>query len=465
MSGLTRRLTVGLVGQGLWRVAVALNAVLLVPVLIAKWGVELYGQWMTMAALVSYLAYANLGLVATASNDLIMAGGAQDLARAQRSFQMSYNLALLPFPAILAALVGIAALLPFGGWLNLTDIPHSSLLLILGLGALQLTFETLRGFTAAVLYCTGSYGIAYNIAAGAKLIELASAILAVGVLGAGPVQLAALGAAVAFLDLSVVTWQARKAAPWARLDLRAWDWRWLRDQMKPALGFSCYNFATQGVLLQGPRLVLGAFLGGSAVAIYAVYATAMRLVDQLFLSLMAPVGVEISHAAGRGDSGQVLRLLAVVTQLSLLALLCVTLLLLGLGPIIFDIWTHQRIEFLHGLMALYLLMSAASLPGRIAAQVLISVNAMRSIAVATLAIALAAITLAAGLVQSFGLPGVLIGGIIGDAAISILVIVALNRWLGLSFNRLAREIGNIRASATQVLAHARVLLGRQEGRT
>src|SRR5579859_347042 len=109
MSSLVRRLAVGLVGQGLWRVAVALNAVLLVPTLIAHWGVEGYGQWMTISALVSCLGYANLGLVSAASNDIIMATASGDRTRAQHSFQVSCNLALGPLPVVLVVLVAAAS--------------------------------------------------------------------------------------------------------------------------------------------------------------------------------------------------------------------------------------------------------------------------------------------------------------------------------------------------------------------
>ena len=290
MSGLIRRLAIGLVGQGVWRVAVALNTVALIPVLIATWGLEGYGQWMTINALVSYLAYANLGLVAAATNELIMLVAAGDRVRAQRCFQMCCNLALGPFPLVLTVILALAAGLPLVSWFNLHEFSPWAVLLILAFGALQLCFETLRGFMAGVLYSAGSYGLAYNVAAGAKLVELCSAIFVVGVLGARPVALAALTAAVALIDLIIVIRLVRSAAPWARFDFGVMDLPLLRDQLRPALGFSCYNIASQGVLVLGPRLVLSALMGGSAVAIYAVYATAMRLVDQVFLTLMAPLG-------------------------------------------------------------------------------------------------------------------------------------------------------------------------------
>ncbi|QIO98796.1 lipopolysaccharide biosynthesis protein [Bradyrhizobium symbiodeficiens] len=463
MPALMKRLAIGLVGQGVWRVAVALNTVALIPVLIATWGLEGYGQWMTINALVSYLAYANLGLVAAATNELIMLVAAGDQVRAQRCFQMSCNLALGPFPILLAAILALAASLPLVDWFNLAEFSSGAVLLILALGALQLCCETLRGFMAGVLFSAGRYGAAYNIAAGVKFVELGASIYSVGVLGVRPVYLAAITAAVALVDLIIVVCLARSAAPWARLDFRVMDGRFFRDQLKPALGFACFNLATQGVLVQGPRLVLGTLMGGPAVAVYAVYATAMRLVDQLFFMLMAPVGVEISHAAGRGEPQQVVRLTAVIVQLSTLVLIAVTSFLMVLGPVIFDWWTHSRVAFHHPLMALFLVMSAASLPGRIAAQVLISVNAMRIVSVLVLAVSLASLVLGSALVPNFKIYGMLIGPICGEVAIAVVLWICLNRWLGLPLSGIAREVADVSGLVKRIQHHLRAPLGGRGG--
>ncbi|UFZ01833.1 hypothetical protein LQG66_21215 [Bradyrhizobium ontarionense] len=461
MAGLARRLAIGLVGQGLWRLAMALNPILLVPVQISHWGVDLFGQWITLTALVSYLPYVNLGLVATATNDVIMAAAAGDRDRARRSFQMSCNLALGPLPVILIVAVMAVAALPLARWFHLDGIGASAVVLVFAFAAAQLCFETLRGLMAAVLYANGRYGVAYNIATAIKLIELIVCIGAIVGLGAQPVHVAGLTATMALLDLVVVGVVARRLAPWARMDLRMADIAWLREHLRPALGFSGYNLATQGVMIQGPRLVLGALLGGPAVAVYAVYATAMRLVDQLFLTVMAPAGVEISHAAGRKDSSQLVRLIAFVVQLSLLAFAGVSLVLMSLGPTIFDWWTRHQIAFHHGLMILYLVMSGAGLAGRIAAQALISVNAMRAVAIITLLAASASVALGAALVPESGLVAVLIGGIAGEAAISILLWGALQRWLALPLRQLMIEIADLSGSVTRLRHQAAALLGRR----
>ncbi|MGJ4927616.1 lipopolysaccharide biosynthesis protein [Bradyrhizobium sp. HKCCYLS2038] len=461
MTGLARRLAAGLVGQGLWRLAVALNPILLVPVQLSHWGIDLFGQWITVTALASYLYYVNLGLVATATSDLIMAVAANDSARARRSFQMSCNLALIVLPAILAVAVIALTALPLARWFNLEGIGDGALAVIFAFASAQICFETTRGLMAAVLYATGRYGFAYTIATAIKLIELLAVVSAIALRGAQPVHVAGLTAVAALIDLVVVTLFARRLAPWARVDFRVLDPGWLREQFRPGLGFSGYNLATQGVMVQGPRLVLGTLLGGPAVAIYAVYATAMRLVDQLFQIVMAPAGVEISHAAGRQDVTRLVRLIGFVIQLSLLVFAGVFLTLMTLGPLIFDWWTGHQIVFHHQLMVVYLVMSGAGLPGRIAAQALISVNAMRRIAIAALLAATAAVAFGAALVPAVGLVAVLIGGIAGELAMSILLWRALQSWLALPLRQVMIEATDFGGSLMRLRRQAATVLGRR----
>jgi hypothetical protein len=69
---LARRILFGMSGQALARFANALSTVALVPILIGTWGLQAYGEWVALIALVSYASYANLGLVTIAGNDVVM---------------------------------------------------------------------------------------------------------------------------------------------------------------------------------------------------------------------------------------------------------------------------------------------------------------------------------------------------------------------------------------------------------
>jgi len=451
-SSLLRRVTIGMSGQAFSRIVFAVNTVALVPVLIHAWGVEGYGQWIALTALASYLSYSNFGLVTTSANEMVMAAGAEDSERARRTFQMSINLTIyVILPLILLILAGIS-LFPLSKILHLSQIDDRAALIIIAFSASQLWIQTVRGLMVAALYATGSYGFAYYLAGISKLVELVAVACAVVLFKGSQVSAAGIIAAVALLDLVIVTVWARRAAPWARLDLRVFDKAWLLTQVKPAIGFAVSNLATQGILVQGPRVILGAMLGGTAVAMYAIYGTAMRLVDQLLLMVVMPLEVEIAHSVGRNDPQRTHRLIVLGTQFSWILFILVSAGLLLLGPMVFLLWTHGRVPFSHGLMALYLVMSACNLMGRVSAHALISTNRLYGPSFLMVIGALVALVVGAILTRPFGTAGMVMGGIIGESINSLIAIATVSRWLDRPLGRTFLALMDFGASAGDLRA-------------
>jgi len=86
-------------------------------------------------------------------------------------------------------------------------------------------------------------------------------------------------------------------------------------------------------------------------------------------------------------------------------------------------------------MALYLLMSACNQLGRVSAHALTSMNRLYGLSFITLAISLAALGLGALLTIPLKIPGMVIGGIVGELGASLVVIVVLTRWMGKPLSR------------------------------
>jgi Na+-driven multidrug efflux pump len=461
--GLAGRLTLGFSGQAFSRIVFALNTVALVPVLIKAWGVSGYGQWIALTALASYMAYSNFGIVTTAANEMVMAAGANDSQRARRTFQMSLNLTFyIVLPLILLGLA-IASVSPISRILRLTAIGDQAALVIISFAAAQLLFQTIRGLMVAALYATGSYALGYYIAGFAKLIELIGVATVVSFFHGAQVSAAAIMAGVAFIDLAIVTICARRAAPWARVDLRVFDRAWVKSQIKPAIGFAVSNFSTMGVLIQGPRVILSAVLGGQAVAIYAIYGTAMRLMDQLLLMLVLPLEVEIAHTVGRRALDQTYKLVTLGTQFSWVLFTLVASFLLLFGPLIFHFWTRGQVTFSYSLMALYLLMSACNQFGRVSAHALISTNRLYGPSFVMLVFSLLAVALGGVLATVLKIPGMVIGGVFGELSNSLVVIFALTRWMDKPLSSFFLDQLDIRASFAELKTRGGQVLVRLRG--
>ena len=427
-ASLRRRLAGGVSGQAFSRVVNALYTVALVPILIRAWGLTGYGEWMALTAISSYFGLSNFGLVTTSANEIVMAIGAGDDARARRTFQMAVNLVLYIVLPLLAVIVALVAAVPLARILNFTTISQQEAVWIVVCCATQLWLQTLRGVVVAALYATGAYGFAYFLSGLTKLLELAAVAAIAGVLHGPQTSAATAIACVAVIDCAIILGFARAAAPWATFDFRVWDTAWLKSQIKPAIGFVISNLSSQGMIVQGPRVVLSAVAGGAAVGIYAVYGTAMRLVDQLLLMVALPLEVEIARNVGNGDMSRAYRLIVGGSQFGWIVFFAVALALLGAGPFIFHLWTHGRVAYSYILMASFLAMSAGNQVGRISAHALISSNKMYGPSIVALLGCAAALATGGALAARFGLEGMAAGVIAGELFFSLVAVVAVSRW-------------------------------------
>ena len=463
--GFLGRVTVGMSGQAFARIIQSGYTILLVPLLIRAWGVDGYGQWIALTALTSYMGLSNFGLVTTSANEMIIASGAGDSVRARQTFQVSINLTIVVVLPLILLLVAGLSLIPVSRGLHLSQINSSAARVIITCSGVTLWFQTLRGLMVAALYATGSYGFAYYVQGAMKLCELTGLALVVSFWAGSQVSAATVVALIAFVELLVIAVYARRAAPWARIDLRAFDRAWVRSQAKPAIGFMVSNLATQGLMTQGPRVVLGALLGGPAVALYSIYATAMKFVDQLLLTLVMPLEIEIAHASGRGDFKQIHRLIVFGTHIAWALFLCVTAGLLLFGPIVFRIWTTGRIEFNYGLMALFMCLSAANLQGRVSLHALISTNRLYGVSFLILICATISIGLSALLTRLMGIDGMVLGGIGGEVINSAVVIVAVSYWLNRPLLGLLADFVDFKGSLGQLRAKSLQAWGRLRPQT
>jgi O-antigen/teichoic acid export membrane protein len=451
------RVTVGVSGQAFSRLVQAGYTLILLPLLIRAWGLEGYGQWIALTALTSYLSLSNFGLVTTAANEMVIASGAGDEARARQTFQVSINLTLYVVLPIIAAAVLVLGRMNVGRGLRLTQIDPSAAYTIIACMGAALWFQTLRGLNVAALYATGSYGFAYYVQGAVKLLELAGIAVIVAGFAGSQASAAVVIAAAALVELVVVAITARSAAGWARVDLLAFDRTWLARHVRPAVGFMVSNFATGGLMSQAPRVVLEALLGGQAVAIYAVYGTAMRFVDQLLLTLVLPLEVEIAQCAGRRELARIYELIIKGTHISWAMYLVVVGGLLAFGPLAFHVWTTDR------LMGLYMILSAANLQGRVSLHALISTNRLYGVSFVMLFVAAAAIGIGALLTRPMGIGGMIVGGALGEAVNSFVAIAATARWLGRPVSGMLRDLLELKGSLALMRAHGTMLIARLSG--
>ena len=313
-----------------WSISI-IGPLVTIPFYVRLLGHELYGQWLVILSLTSYLGLANLGMGQTVANRI-----AEAVARDRReAVSEIVSTAFFCYGAIGLALIG--ALCLFAPWLGRHYFNHSAaateaFALYAGLSALSFPLKvhqmTLRGYQRVDrerAIETGAAGarIAITVAALSAGLRLAAVALVNG--GA-----TLIGAAAAYL-------KAVALEPRARPRLALFSPGLLREMVKPSAAFLSLQVGL--ALIMGiDNLVIGYARGAAEVTRYAISMRLMWMGAGLFsaaIGALTPT-VTASHARNRGDV--IARGLLLSTRLGIFYTAAGAALLWLVGPAFIRLW-------------------------------------------------------------------------------------------------------------------------------
>ncbi|AKM11289.1 lipopolysaccharide biosynthesis protein [Croceicoccus naphthovorans] len=334
---------VGALGYG--QVTLMVGQLLAVPVFASVWGLEVYGAWLLLFTLPSYLSMTDLGVTAAASNKMIMANATVEVAQRDAVKRTFATMRQTQFAVGVALVLG-AALLLYVVAPGVVDFAQpaaegyarEATLALVAYGAVSLQLNGLRGglratdrFAAATL--TQSTLIAVEL-----IIAVALVLLGFGIL---PVALGYL--VVRLAGVPILSGFLRRAAPWM-LDRNArFSLSELRGLARPSLAALALPLGT-AMALQMMTVLVGARAGIAAVPIFTTVRTLTRLPFQItgLLSNAAMPLFGVAHSAARRVDQVALLILTVGTNI---AVLVPTLGILALiGPEIVMLWTAGTID-------------------------------------------------------------------------------------------------------------------------
>ena len=342
MAGVIRRVAAGIGMTAFDKLVIAGTQLTLVPILATRWGLEIYGHWLLLAALPQFLTISDFGFATAAGTRMTMAAARGDRAEAQGIFQSAWRAILASSGAILClVLIGIALMLE-DGFGPASAGPHPEwrltavLLAFYGVAAVQGSI-LFAGFRSARLFPIGAFWNAMVL-----LIENAALVITV-LLGGGTVAAASawlVGRLVALIGQYCLL---RRKVPWLSLGFTSGSWAEARAMLAPAGAVMLLPLA-QALVLQGTALVVGAAAGATAVPAFVATRTLSRVGMQLCWIVSTPLMPEFSAAVARRDrSAMATMLLATLLFSSLLVVpFAVGFMMLG-GPAI-ALWTHGTVR-------------------------------------------------------------------------------------------------------------------------
>jgi len=312
-----------------------------VPLLLAFWGAQLYGEWLMLAAIPAYLSIVDGGFATATCRDMTMKSGAGDRQGALVVFQSTWLLLLLVSFIVFQLTYSLTALAPITKWLRFSAMNASDTQAVL----LLLVLHVLVGFQGGLLHggfwATGKYPSGMVFSAATQLLEFMGLGLAV-ILGGGPVKAAAgyLGGRV--LGTILMWIGQRRTCSWLRYGFAHASLFELQRLAIPA--FSSLAFPLGNALnIQGTRIVVGLALGPVAVAIFAPLRTLSNLGKQPSAIINRLIEPEMALAYGAADENLFARIFFKSCQLSFWGFLLVALVIGAGAHWVFPVWTSGKV--------------------------------------------------------------------------------------------------------------------------
>lgn len=428
-----------------------------VPVLLYAWGAQLYGEWLILFAIPSYLSLTDLGFSQSAANDMCARMVRGDQAGALAVFQ---SLLVLVFCVAAAGIVIVSAvlwLLPSGIWLHFSVLGNEQVRWVLWLLALEVFVRLTEGTSEAGFRAGGElgfHGVLYMTTGFAQC----AGVWIVALLGYGPVMAAAIYLVVRCFATALVAAVMLRRHPWLRYGSTQAHMNELFRLMKPALANVSQPFA-QALNIQGMVLVVGAVLGPLAVVVFATLRTLTRLALQGVRSVNYSMEPELAFAWGAQNKALLRKLYIYSVGYSFWLDLCVAVTLYFLGEWIVTFWTHGKVAVdkrLFDWLLLSTVVSAFWYGGFILRRAL---NRHLRAALCYLIASLVSVGVAAALMHITGrLADAGLALLLTDAIMTVYILTSTNRLVDVSFPQLVFEIFDLRALVRPLLAifgHAR----------
>lgn len=430
-SQLAQRLRKGVGAQGFSQAVNLFIRLAEVPLFLAFWDANRYGEWLMVATIPVYLAMADGGFTGSSQREMTMRAGAGDKVGALAVFQSTWVLLLIVSGLLLATAALATFMLPLAKWLALSTMPGSTLPAVI----LMLATHVALSFQVGLIYggycCEGRYARGTFLMSVASLLDFAGLAVAV-IAGGGPIEAAAGYLLGRILGLLLLIYDLPSVAPWLSFGAKFASKVQVARLIRPSLASMAFPLG-DALNIQGMRLVVGLVLGPTAVTVFSSIRTLCRSAMRPIIVIARLTEPEIALAYGAERHDVVRNLFTRSCQITVWTVLTACVALWFGGELLFRAWTGGKIAIEPQLYAWLLLASAVNGLWYTALMVPFSTNRHGTISMFySLGYGIGVLALSAIFMQAFQLAGAGFAILIGELAMAIIVIPAALRLSGVS---------------------------------
>ncbi len=316
------------------------------------WSTSVYGNWIIVSSVPSYLAFSSIGFGNVAANEMTMLTSAGDRDGALRVFQSCWWLIALICSAAAVLLVGLLLFVPVATLLNIHAISEADTKWIVFYFGISVLLGQLEQLMTAAYTCVARYSYGSFLKSLITLAAFAATMVPV-LLGHGPRTTAmvfAIANACGTLTLGLCV---RHDLPWMQFGWRHARLSEIRRLTPLALAFMGFPIGN-ALNLQGTMMAVGYALGPVDVAIFSSARTVSRVALQMVQMVNNTFWPELSLAYGAGNFELIRTLHRRACQMAVIFAAAVTFCMMTFGPWFLTHWTGGHVPPSRGLLAILL---------------------------------------------------------------------------------------------------------------
>jgi O-antigen/teichoic acid export membrane protein len=352
-SRIKRRLALGFASNWVGKLASTITQLVQVPLFFHFWAASVYGNWLVVSAIPTYLTFSSIGFGNVASNEMTMLNSAGDREGALRVFQSCWWLISMICAAAGLLLVLVLYLVPAASLLNIHAISESDTKWIIVYLGLSVLLGQLEQLMSAAYTCVARYPFGSFLKTVISLAAFCASMVPI-VLGYGPRTMALVYAVASALGTLTLCLFVRKDIPWIRIGWRYARFSEIRHLASPAFAFMGFPLGI-ALNLQGTLIAVGYALGPVDVAIFASARTVSRVALQMVQMVNATFWPELSLAYGAKDVALTRTLHRFACQLALIIGVVMVAGMMTVGPSFLHHWTEGHVPPSRPLLAILLL--------------------------------------------------------------------------------------------------------------
>jgi O-antigen/teichoic acid export membrane protein len=352
-GGIKRRLALGFASNWVGKLASTITQLVQVPLFFHFWAASVYGNWLIVSAIPTYLTFSSIGFGNVASNEMTMLNSAGNREGALGVFQSCWWLISIICAAVGMLLVLVLYLVPAASLLNIHAISESDTKWIIVYLGLSVLLGQLEQLMSAAYTCVARYAFGSFLKSVISLAAFCASMVPI-VLGYGPRTMALVYAVASALGTLTLCLFVRKDIPWIEFGWKHARFSEIRRLASPAFAFMGFPIGI-ALNLQGTLIAVGYALGPVDVAIFASARTVSRVALQMVQMVNATFWPELSLAYGAKDVALTRTLHRRACQLALVIAVFVVAGMMTVGPYFLHHWTGGHVPPSRPLLAILLL--------------------------------------------------------------------------------------------------------------